>query len=430
MESVPRAAVVGGLAGVNFFPLDSNPIGLGVVKTPREVYQRIDVALDPQLQEKVVEVDAVMRGPLVFRKKLLEKYGYLDEAYCPFFNDDMDYCFKMKKLGFSIFYFPMDVENKNLTIANYSEEKNKFWQKTVLENQKLFYNRWQDYFGKHDHYLVLPKSFSSRGSRTIKRKIVVNLVSVVNYLINMKTSPKIILKKILIKLPLNLKLFFVKRFAQASSLFRKISFNIQIYGVQPRVAAWYAVDGDEVLRLNYDLNADSIVLDVGGYEGEWAGKIFCKYGCIIHVFEPVDKFYEEIKGKFTKNNKVFVHNFGLGNKDEEVSFGVDGNASSEFIGSDDHFEKVQLRSVVEIFKENDIKVVDLMKINIEGGEYDVLEALINAGLISKILNIQVQFHDFVPDAQARMKKIHEKLKLTHQLTYHYEFVWENWKLKK
>jgi hypothetical protein len=45
------------------------------------------------------------------------------------------------------------------------------------------------------------------------------------------------------------------------------------------------------------------------------------------------------------------------------------------------------------------------------------------------VNIQVQFHDYTPDAAERMKKIQRALKKTHRTTYSFEFVWENWELK-
>jgi hypothetical protein len=47
--------------------------------------------------------------------------------------------------------------------------------------------------------------------------------------------------------------------------------------------------------------------------------------------------------------------------------------------------------------------------------------------VRQIENIQVQFHDFVPDAEGRMQRIQEKLAQTHELTYQYLFVWENWR---
>ena len=70
-----------------------------------------------------------------------------------------------------------------------------------------------------------------------------------------------------------------------------------------------------------------------------------------------------------------------------------------------------------------------MKINIEGGEYDLLEHLIETGFVKNIFDLQIQFHDFIPNARGRMENIQKKLKKTHKLSYQYEFVWESWKLK-
>ena len=70
--------------------------------------------------------------------------------------------------------------------------------------------------------------------------------------------------------------------------------------------------------------------------------------------------------------------------------------------------------------------VALMKINIEGGEYDLLDRMIETGLVESIDNLQVQFHNFTVDAKRRMERIQEALQRTHTLNYQYRFVWENW----
>ncbi|WP_163835751.1 FkbM family methyltransferase, partial [Pseudomonas viridiflava] len=73
--------------------------------------------------------------------------------------------------------------------------------------------------------------------------------------------------------------------------------------------------------------------------------------------------------------------------------------------------------------------IDLMKINIEGGEFEVLPALIDAQYIYKITNLQIQFHDSIEHAKEKRDRLRDQFKLTHQETWNYEFVWENWKLK-
>ena len=196
-----------------------------------------------------------------------------------------------------------------------------------------------------------------------------------------------------------------------------------------RVLPWFAVKGDETLRLDYDLNEKSVVFDVGGYKGEFAGDIFCKYNATIYVFEPIQSFFQIIKNKFVNNQKVKIFNFGLAGKDEAMQISMSDNSSSVFLKTEDS-ETIQLKSIVNFIQQNNIQSVDLIKLNIEGGEYELLEALIENNLIGIFKNIQVQFHDFLlDDGKERMHKIQENLSKTHQITYQYEFVWENWKLK-
>lgn len=198
--------------------------------------------------------------------------------------------------------------------------------------------------------------------------------------------------------------------------------------MKQRVKPWFAVNGDKTLRLDYDLNENSVVFDLGGYHGNWAAEIFCKYNCFVHVFEPCKSFTEIIKNKFIKNNKIFIHQCGLSNSNTNAKLSCGEDSSSTFVQDDATAEEIKLVDAVEFFRENNISKIDLVKINIEGGEYDLLEYLIETGLIAQISNIQVQFHDFVPNAEQRMKNIQQNLQKTHSLTYQFEFVWENWQI--
>lgn len=62
---------------------------------------------------------------------------------------------------------------------------------------------------------------------------------------------------------------------------------------------------------------------------------------------------------------------------------------------------MQLRLVVECIRDLNIDQIDLMKINIEGGEFDVVPAIIESGDISKVHHLQVQVHNFVDHAAGR-----------------------------
>ena len=72
--------------------------------------------------------------------------------------------------------------------------------------------------------------------------------------------------------------------------------------------------------------------------------------------------------------------------------------------------------------------VALMKMNIEGCEYQLLKHIIESDLIKNIKYLQVQFHliDNV-DTDSLYKEISDSLTKTHSLEWRYPFVWESWK---
>lgn len=195
------------------------------------------------------------------------------------------------------------------------------------------------------------------------------------------------------------------------------------------VRKWYADGGETTLRYAYDLNPDSIVLDLGGFKGQWASDLFARYLCHIHIFEPVASFAAQIEERFSRNDKIKAYPFGLGggSKTEEIHLDADG---SSCFGSSSDVESIKIVDVHEWLSENHIDWIALMKINIEGGEYELLERMLETGWIPKTENLQIQFHNIEEDSRARMEHIQTELQKTHRLTYQYDFVWENWTIKK
>ncbi len=427
MEQHPKIAVLGGLAGVNFFPLGAE--GAGFNRTSFEVHKRIDWRQEQALFHGIHEVDAVMRGPIVLRKSLLEQHGYLDEAYAPFYDDDMDYCFRMKKLGYAVFYYPISVENRNLTIAAYDEKRKAFWEETMKSHSKILYGRWEAAMGKHEAYLTLPKpSHIEAGGVREKLQGKYRLIRA-TYHPDMKKELLRLANYALEKSPDRFIMFTVKHLKGVGAKIKRLGEKIFLHKFQKRTLPWHATQGDGTLRVKYDLNNDSVVFDIGGYSGQWSHEIAARYGSNIHIFEPIKKYADSIQALYKNNAKVTVNPFGLSNKNASVSMSDLGNSSSEFKSGGSE-ELVRMVSVSEYIRQHGISKIDLMKINIEGGEYDLLEHLLQEDMIKMIDNIQVQFHDFAPDAVQRMKEIQRQFRKTHELTYQYEFVWENWALKK
>jgi FkbM family methyltransferase len=194
---------------------------------------------------------------------------------------------------------------------------------------------------------------------------------------------------------------------------------------QLMVTKWCSDGGDYKLRFNYELNEESVILDLGGYQGQWASDLFSRYRCNIFIFEPVIDFSDQIKERFVNNNQIKVLPFGLGkfSRSEIIHLSADGSST---FGKSTNREKIEIVDVKDWIDTRKIGEIALIKINIEGGEYELLDRLIETELIKNIENIQVQFHNISKDSRSQMKRIQKALSHTHMPTYQYEFVWENW----
>lgn len=188
---------------------------------------------------------------------------------------------------------------------------------------------------------------------------------------------------------------------------------------------WRA-DGMEVKRMQFDnLTPDSVVFDVGGFQGNWAADIHSRYGARVHIFEPHPVFADKIRDRFQGNAAIITHSIALGSQPGELNLSDDGDASSSFRDAK-HSVKGQIESVAQFFREHDIPQIDLIKINIEGGEYDLLPALMAADIMPRIDILQVQFHLFTKDDIKRRDQIRAALSKTHSCDWNYDFVWEQW----
>lgn len=188
---------------------------------------------------------------------------------------------------------------------------------------------------------------------------------------------------------------------------------------------WFADNGDTTLRIDYPLTKDSLVLDVGGYRGDWSQKIADKYNPYIYIFEPIPQFCYLIMERFKQNPKVLVFNFGLSNTTRPANISVNNDSSSIYLLSDNQIRiiLIDIDQFLRNFKSHEI---NLIKINIEGAEYLLLKRMLEQDIVSRCQDIQIQFHSFYPNAVRLRNEIREALQETHSLTYDYPFVWENW----
>lgn len=173
----------------------------------------------------------------------------------------------------------------------------------------------------------------------------------------------------------------------------------------------------EHLRYEYELTPACTVIDLGAYQGEWANEIHAMYGCQVTVVEPTEYIRDYAYGQ--------IINKAAGTHNGKMSFGGRAYYTSAFEPGDHEYECVDVNSIIEQYAD-----IDLLKINIEGAEYDLLQHINGARLHTRIKNIQVQFHQIAGAPYEKWyKEIFDKLSKTHSLIWQYPYCWENWKLK-
>ena len=188
------------------------------------------------------------------------------------------------------------------------------------------------------------------------------------------------------------------------------------------VHKWFALDGNENHLINYELDATSTVMEVGWYKWVFTDDIISKFDCNLYIFEPIRAYYDILVEKYKNNSKVHIYRFGLGKENGTLDLWLLDDGTSAFKSG--KTETVDIKKLSEFLAENKISNVDLISINIEWGEYDLLEDMISTESVGYFKNIQVQFHDFVTDAQKLRESYIQKLSKTHNKTYSFPFVWE------
>ena len=169
----------------------------------------------------------------------------------------------------------------------------------------------------------------------------------------------------------------------------------------------------EKKQINFDdllkdkISNNPIIFDVGGNKGQSIEKylkIFDKP--IIHSFEPIKTEFDYMCSKFRNNKNIYLNNFALGDKTEEKEFNVaakTGNSSfnkinlgtdwlkvrsKQYNTSEEGYitsvQKVNIIKLDDYCKDNNISVIDLVKIDTQGYEDKVLEGSLDSIKQNKI----------------------------------------------
>ena len=196
---------------------------------------------------------------------------------------------------------------------------------------------------------------------------------------------------------------------------------MELHYYRPAFYRWCgAVNTNSLLLYEADIDSNSIVIDAG-------------YNPTIHAFEPDPRNYKQLQKKADTDSRLISYEFGLGDKNETVRMTLEFLGSTIYSDSSDRREapstEVKIKDIADTWKSQGFGHVDLMKINIEGAEFPLLERMIEVGLLANVGCFMIQFHEWHPGAYRRRRKIRKALSETHELDWDYHFVWEKWTLK-
>jgi FkbM family methyltransferase len=181
----------------------------------------------------------------------------------------------------------------------------------------------------------------------------------------------------------------------------------------------------DTLLYKHTLQTNALVYDVGGYLGGWTSGMLSKYSCEYHVFEPHPEAFSQLVARFAGRPEVNLHQFALGSANGSVLLSSAEEGSSIVSNRASDAVEVKLVDVRHHLNQKRRKVA-LMKLNIEGAEFDLLEALLWSNARDLVDDILVQFHAGCHQSEKRYGSIAKKLRETHRCMWRYAFLWELW----
>ena len=200
---------------------------------------------------------------------------------------------------------------------------------------------------------------------------------------------------------------------------------------------WFADKGDYTHNINYELNNNSVIIDLGGYHGLWVDEILKKntpHIPNIILVEPVPEFYNYLVTKYKNYEKIKVMNVGVstdGNSTTKNLYLSNDGSSTNFNTNVNSVIQIKTLPIDKILSDNNINQVDLLQINIEGDEYALMEYMIESKIINKFKNIQIQFHLGIENDIERRVNIQKNLIYNgFKNKFDYPFVWESWEKNK
>lgn len=153
----------------------------------------------------------------------------------------------------------------------------------------------------------------------------------------------------------------------------------------------------------------SVVVDLGANIGVFTDEIYSTFGCTIFAIEPVSQLFLRIG----TNEKIKKFNYCIAERTGPVRLTIPYDRDATIYQKDGG---KQAYSIVaegirfdQFLADQNIRTIDLLKVDIEGAEVDLFTSL-KAENLQIIKQVTIEFHDFLwPEMHSQVEEIKRKM---------------------
>jgi len=191
---------------------------------------------------------------------------------------------------------------------------------------------------------------------------------------------------------------------------------------------WYEANGDKTRYCVWDDMGDgAVIFDVGAYEGAWTKRMATRYPTSqIYAFEPAPRAFGVAKERLAGIDNIKLYNFGLSEISGTLTL-YDALRDGATFFENGHPDTVdaEVRNVRDFIEAEKVERIALMSINIEGGEFELLQYLIKTKLIRTVERLMIQWHAPTREACTTQVDIQNTMAQTHEMLWNHG-AWEAW----
>ena len=162
------------------------------------------------------------------------------------------------------------------------------------------------------------------------------------------------------------------------------------------------------------LNIDNlnVVIDIGANVGLFTKYMLYKNAKKVLCYEPNKSAFDCLSKNYQNNSSVFLNNLAVSTNNDKVRLYLDVNntlVSSAKRNTSDFYD-VDSITLKQILTQNNLEKVDLIKIDIEGMEYELIGHM-EDDVFDKVNSFIIEYHDVESmDKSTGVKTLSEKLK--------------------